>query len=237
MQKEKERQQKENLGRQPNTAASPTARRPRAFIDPQDDAEQITTFDTQASQTQRPGPSGSRNAAGKRPAPARADDVSDDEGFTQDTREVPMSARRRSAFRPAIPSPNKRVRLVEPIRSPSGSAPLREPTRGVPGSVHEAGPQTASQDARVQEYAEQKQIMATQTAPAMRAPSNRARYPQGRERWTVEAEFWLEKLICEHGWSPAFIKGIDAEGENLFEGRDQVAIKDKARNMKITMLK
>jgi hypothetical protein len=79
--------------------------------------------------------------------------------------------------------------------------------------------------------------MATQTASTMRAPTNRARYPQGRERWTVEAELRLEDMVCEHGWSPAYIKGIDSEGDNLFEGRDQVAIKDKARNMKITMLK
>jgi hypothetical protein len=61
---------------------------------------------------------------------------------------------------------------------------------------------------------------------------------QIRRAWTEKETDHLIALIEEHGTSWAYLKKIDAEsGKNFLVGRDQVALKDKARNMKFDYLK
>ena len=210
---EHQRQHKENFRRQPSKGITPP--RARHFIDPQPDAERITRFDTQASQSQQSRPV----AATKRKkvtAEDDGDDVSDDDGFEADDRIVDQSQRRKEAPR-VRPSP-KKVRIDEPIEATSSHAIVQD------------------EDARVRDYAEQKQIMGSQAARALQAAPRPPRQPMGRSRWGPAEELRLEELISEHGTSWAYLLGLDRDTENMFEGRDQVALKDKARNMKVQMI-
>ncbi|KAK5046687.1 hypothetical protein LTR84_007448 [Exophiala bonariae] len=65
------------------------------------------------------------------------------------------------------------------------------------------------------------------------------RKPQIRRPWTAAEEDRLREMVAEYQTQYALIKEMDAvheEGSKLHR-RDQVALKDKARNMKITYLK
>lgn len=210
---EHERQHKENRG---SATASPA--RQRRFNEAQPDAVRITNF-SQATQSQRSRtqPSPRRPAAAgkrKRTADETEDNVSDDEGFEQDTRAVDQSQRRRDAPRLVGNSP-KKVR----IEVPAGSA-----SQG----------RNQSRD-RVREYTEQKEILTSQ-APRPTPTPRRALINTGRVRWTPEAELKFEEYVCDYGCSWAYIKQLDEAEDNLLEGRDQVALKDKARNMKVSFL-
>lgn len=61
--------------------------------------------------------------------------------------------------------------------------------------------------------------------------------PQVRKPWTEEETERLLELIEEHGTSWALLKTEDVGAGNILESRDQVALKDKARNMKLDYLK
>ena len=61
--------------------------------------------------------------------------------------------------------------------------------------------------------------------------------PQVRKGWTDEETQRLLELIIEFGTSWALLKSEDFAAGNILESRDQVALKDKARNMKMDYLK
>lgn len=62
--------------------------------------------------------------------------------------------------------------------------------------------------------------------------------PQRRSPWTVAETEMLHWLITEHGTSWKLLKDQDqTEQGRVLEARDQVALKDKARNMKMDYLK
>ena len=61
--------------------------------------------------------------------------------------------------------------------------------------------------------------------------------PQRRSAWTSEETEMLLVLITEWGTSWKFLKEQDLMQEHVLEDRDQVALKDKARNMKMDFLK
>ena len=61
--------------------------------------------------------------------------------------------------------------------------------------------------------------------------------PQSRNAWTSVETDMLHYLITEHGTSWAHLKNEDREQGHVLEARDQVALKDKARNMKMDYLK
>lgn len=71
-----------------------------------------------------------------------------------------------------------------------------------------------------------KQRMAVVTKP-----------PQSRSAWTGVETDMLHYLITEYGTSWKLLKNEDREQGNILEARDQVALKDKARNMKMDYLK
>jgi hypothetical protein len=191
---------------------------PQSIFATQEDAERITDFNTQGTQDEERRPqAASRKTSGKRKQQADSD-VSGDEGFEQDTRQIDESQNRRNA--PQLASPNKRVRIEEPTRSASGIARRREEGR--------------ADDPAVREYAEQKQIMKDQQA--LPASQRQPRPNLGRVRWSNSEEYALEQMITEHGCSWALIKDIDSKTDQHFEGRDQVALKDKARNMKVAYI-
>ena len=61
--------------------------------------------------------------------------------------------------------------------------------------------------------------------------------PQTRTPWSVEETGLLLDLIQDNGLSWALIKKIDDSRDKVLWRRDQVALKDKARNMKVDYLK
>lgn len=66
----------------------------------------------------------------------------------------------------------------------------------------------------------------------------RVKGPQSRRPWSEEETLGLLELIEMEGTSWAELKQLDsAMPEPLFSGRDQVALKDKARNLKMDYLK
>lgn len=68
--------------------------------------------------------------------------------------------------------------------------------------------------------------------------SDKTKKPQSRKAWTDKETEALIELISEHGTSWALLKTIDEKsGGNKLASRDQVALKDKARNMKLDFLK
>lgn len=60
---------------------------------------------------------------------------------------------------------------------------------------------------------------------------------KSRKRWTIEETGTLINLITEFGVSWAQIKKFDEANGNFLTDRDQVNLKDKARNIKFDLLK
>lgn len=224
----KRRQDKENRGSQPA--------RPRAFIDPQEEAVRVE-FDeeTQERQSQqvasrRPG-SVSR---GKRPAPVEAEedeDVSQDEGFQTDSRDIGNRSQRRppapvapqSNGRPDQPSPPKRARIASQTTRTSNTRAPRGPSPGLESEEDE--PDSTN-------YQQVKAIARRNVAMAKMGVERKR-----RKAWTGAEEAQLQSLIADYGTSWTELKKMDEADGNLLADRDQVALKDKARNMKMAFLK
>ncbi|KAL9595645.1 MAG: hypothetical protein Q9219_006313 [cf. Caloplaca sp. 3 TL-2023] len=223
---------KENLPLRPEPSQIPNSQPPmqsRAqpgrgrFIDRQENAERMN-WDSQESNVMparhpQP-PTSKRTRAEER---EEVEDSGSDEEFEEDTRRYTQP--RRSAFtrgnRPSgaiTSSPNKRSRglqrreeEVESDDSDNNNAPI---------------PSQAEQYRIVNQYAKQ------QTA---RQPKR----TQVRTPWSQEETNRLLELIVEHGVSWTLLKNMDNFHEDgaLLVTRDQVAVKDKARNIKFDFLK
>ncbi|KIW08006.1 uncharacterized protein PV09_00952 [Verruconis gallopava] len=204
---ESQKQRKENIRQTPTSSANPARR--RQFVDEQDDAERISQFEdgTQPALDQRPNQS---KAISSQPTWKRRHASSDDDVSEDEGLQFDtreIDMSQRRRAAPRLSQSPKRVRITVP--------------------------DSDVRDERVREYEEQKAIMTSQTRHAMQS---RPRTQLGRTRWNAASEMRLEELIAEHGISWAYLKSLDQEGDNLFDGRDQVALKDKARNMKIQFL-
>ena len=174
-------------------------------------------------------PRTSQLSQGKRPAQVFDEDeddddqqVTQDEGFEQDLREA-SNARRQAA------PPTKRLRIEEPAPAPRASASTAAAPRAQLDSDDEAlfvsGAPSASYtyravNALAKDYAR------------LAAPRT-----QARVRWTAAEEDALLAYIRAAGCSWARIKRLDAGGDRALDARDQVALKDKARNMKFDFLR
>lgn len=204
----------------------------RSFIDRQAGATRVN-FDE--SQIPIASSSSSRQNR-KRKGPANDNDndedldVSQDQGFQPHDQETDITARRRAkpvqrssrVKKNGMGQSPKRARVValeegsgglqiSPQQSPSGD-------RIPPTSTYEA---------------HRKANMQAKIISSMR-PNKVA---QVRKAWTVEETESLLHLITNHGTSWSSLKEIDAESDKELLSRDQVALKDKARNMKVDFLK
>ena len=210
---------KENIGTK--------AERPRKLIDRQPGAHKVQwDEDSQASKA--------KQASRKR----AADDSDDGDDFQQD-QTVPSSSRRRAAPN-AQPrdivresqSPRKRVKGFQSPDN-SSSEEQAEDNSGIGSSRIQGqrqGESHASDDeeprpdpSQAAEVARHRTFLASQVN----------RLPQRRVAWSQYDEEHLLDLIIAHGCSWSHIEKI-AEFEYP---RDQVALKDKARNMKVKFLK
>ncbi|KAH9206273.1 hypothetical protein DL95DRAFT_469794 [Leptodontidium sp. 2 PMI_412] len=217
-------------------AAKPVAR-PR-LIDRQSNAQKVVWDETQDSIAGPSSPT-TRPRAG-----SEHSDESEDQGFQEDDRHVDPNRR---AFAP----PGPRLSPVE------DSPPPRKRQRVI---QREISPRVESSRSRVQERPERADSdrarsemlddpdfdsdledgnpapTATQVSVAARYATARAKgvqAPKGRTPWSDRDSELLERRIEEYGcaWSTIFRLG----GWEF--PRSQVALKDRARNMKVNMLK
>ena len=177
-------------------------------------------------------PLGARVSPVQDPFPiSQESDISSDQGFQVQAESSNAAMQRglkpatkRPASNPATlqrRSP-KKVRVQENIDAHTldGSADVARDQQETQPQLSQAGQEYI----RVNESAKQK--MAVVTKP-----------PQRRSAWTGVETDMLYYLITEHGTSWKLLKEQDREQGHVLEARDQVALKDKARNMKMDYLK
>ena len=215
---------KENLRRiQP---PSPPAA-PHSFIDPQTNAQRVQW--SQETQLVTNAPRASQVRRGKRPVPADDEDlgeVSEDEGFEQDLRTVDIQRKRKAA-----PTTSHRSVIVHsPKRARFQERPRVEKQRLRSEEEDSLDAATARSQLPSSNYREVNQI--SKNLSRLNPPK-----PQRRTKWSSLEEDQLISLIKVVGCSWSRIKRLDEERGNILVLRDQVALKDKARNMKHDFLK
>lgn len=185
----------------------------RRFIDPQPQATKDTWDDSQ-DDTQ-PQSRAAQSLKRARPAPPQQtgfeeDEESEDQGFQADTRQVDQRRR----VQQAIPSANlsKRARREEPEPIPS-----------------------SARHADIVDNLPVEQIAATQARVIVQHINAKQKKVQVRTPWSRHDEELLVQLIGELGCSWSILAKDDRW--DLKRANMQVDLKDKARNMKVAMLK
>lgn len=216
---------KENL-RRIQTPRSPIAS--GSFVDSQINAQRVQW--SQGTQRRDKSQSKSSQIGYDKPL-APADDeevgeVSDDEGFEQDQRTVDVQRKRKevpkSSSRSVIVQSSKRARLHQRSRDAEKSHD--------PGEDDEPDVTNLMNKVPPSNYREVNQISKNLTR--LNPPK-----PQTRTKWSTLEENHLISLIEEIGCSWTRIKKLDEERDQILVLRDQVGLKDKARNMKFDYLK
>ncbi|EHA23555.1 hypothetical protein ASPNIDRAFT_207437, partial [Aspergillus niger ATCC 1015] len=190
-----------------------------AFIDRQENAVRVSPV----SQTSGPR-SAERRPRGRPPKRRReTESVSEsEEEYDTDDREV--ATERRRAQKPVQARQSKRARVDSGREEAEGEAQGRRRS----GSQEAAGSPVRAQ------------------ARSPQRDDRRAMPPPGPKRrtrgWTEAEDARLIRLIEEHGVSWTKIEDENAiqpekEGESRFENRNQVQIKDRARNLRIKFLR
>ena len=199
---------KENVAQVEAGVEAPLAKAKQRLIDPQEHAEKVQ-WDSQNSGT------------------GEMSEPSEDEGF-QEMRAPAQPARKRSSKsvlkRPApeyeasqVPSPPKRVRVQENSRVPSLTVSReREELRPSPTQLD------TSKEAN---------------ALAREMTALRPKKVQSRTPWSDEETETLLQLITTYGTSWAVLQAEDKRNGDVLSSRGQVALKDKARNLKMDYLK
>ena len=183
----------------------------RRLIDPQADAVRVGVD---------PLESGSNCQA------SQVDDLSEDGGFQQ--QHLPPDAGLRRSLKPAT----KRA-ATEPARSQARS-PKKVRVQEVSGSQ---GPDAGRDGELDQPPPSQFDEYMAANAAAKEKKAWQVKLPQVRKAWTEEETERLLDLIEEHGTSWKLLKHEDFAAGGVLASRDQVALKDKARNMKMDYLK
>ena len=155
--------------------------------------------------------------------PADLDEVDE---FQQQQLPVNATSRR------SLMSSNKRT-ATEPPRS-QGPSPKKVRIQTTNG----ARAQSIAQDRQSSRPpASQLEEYLAANAAAKERKAWQVKPPQVRKGWTEEETERLLELIEEHGTSWALLKNEDFAAGNILESRDQVALKDRARNLKLDYLK
>lgn len=215
-----------------------------AFIDPQENAQKVSpiTLEDSAHRQKR------RKRLPELSDVEEAGDDSESEAYQQDERHVDIeqNKKRKPKLKPG--APEKQRAPSENLRGDSGKRRRDGHEKGRDKSVNavplspspdgsgddEEGPEEHSDDQGTQE--EEKRDRAARTKER-KEPKQ-----QTRRRWTEDEARRLIKLIGKFGTSWALIKQKDAAyaergGESKLSGRNQVQLKDKARNMVLDFYK
>jgi hypothetical protein len=216
------RKKKANKENVPHSQTSAPPEKARMFNEPQPDARRLEwdeATQTPSQQRQRPGKSSRR---------LDVEDVSEDDGFQNDTRII-------------NPAPRKEIpissRPVESIASRPSPKRQRVQQRQMSESINyrpslEVESESESNDDK------RRTIMYQQlTAKSTQGISRPRKKPQTRRGWSSDEIAALVGYIEEIGTSWAQIKRVDEEDAQVLSGRDQGALKDKARNLKVDFLK
>lgn len=229
---------KENLAIQPNSQPLLDSQHPsqkespakkRRFIDRQENAERLGWDDTQEAT-----PSGTSRRtvveATQDGPPEEEDDVSEDADFQQDKRPIAQTTRRvltSNVHQPrATQRPAKRARIIN--RS-------RETTQTQPDELEDAIERHNRVNAPPLSQIETYQAV-KKNAKMVVARNPKA--PRARISWSTEETERLLDLIQDAGTSWSLLLKLDeAQPDPKLQERDQVALKDKANNMKMDYLK
>lgn len=231
----------------------------RSFNDPQPGASRVSWDDSQPSQQpttatfQLPpssviDPALSTNQNGKRPREEEypeIDPTQDDGGdFQTDTRDMSAAnARRQSApratHRPIAPRREVNSNLV-PYETPGSQqsqygSPAKRQRKNPGASIPQALPPTQGPSSSRDDWRQAKVQSKIYRPMRENKPAHKQRVP-----WSIAEEDRLFDLIeqCEDNNVPyAILKKQDVEGENILEGRDKEQMRQKARNMKVLLLK
>ncbi|KAL8988765.1 MAG: hypothetical protein Q9169_008500 [Polycauliona sp. 2 TL-2023] len=156
-------------------------------------------------------------------------DISEDEGFQLDTRSGPRWGNPNTAPRRAITGaerqrPPKRARTGRERRET-----VADDDVGVAVQRHNAAdpPPVASQ----------AEIYRLANSRAKERVALQPKRMQVRKAWSSEEIDRLTDLITEYGTSWTLLKDLDKSQGGVLRHRDQVALKDKARNIKSDLLK
>lgn len=230
---------KENLPLQPrpqqhsNSESLPHKEGPpkkRHFLDAQPNAEQLT-WDSQESE-----PRHARNSRLPKDSTlpthtlTQDDDSNSDDAFQEDTREITRPQRSDSPSRPNRSDPNpkpsaKRRREGQDSQATTESIDLDNALE-THNNANAPPLSQAETHQRVNAHAKLRTAM-------------RGKRVQVRTPWSAEETGRLLDLIADYGLSWSYLKQMDkshADGE-LLQRRDQVGLKDKARNLKMDYLK
>lgn len=209
--------------------------KPRAFVDRQDTAERVSWDESQESTSQvQAAHTGKKPTRSVRQAEdeEQIPDPSEDEGFQSNTGVVDV--RKRGGAAPTAHRKNtvpaKRRPSIEP------PPPQREKSQGDvdENDVVELYSRSAPSRSQADIAAEQKNAnLLAKFQVRTRAPAK----AQTRRPWTEDETSTLIENIVEHGTSYTLIKTLDDARDQVLQGRDQGALKDKARNIKTDYLK
>jgi len=213
----------------------------RRLIDRHENAERLHFDDSSQEAANQRELSRKRNHAER-----EATEESEDEGFEQDRRE-PDPARKIVA--PALSPKRRRVDSTPPDVDDDREAQRRsqeqlqadaraDQKRRAAAAIRDRQRQAELEDDDEEDDDDlDRGIHYSQVASTARVNAQKAtmpnRQPQKRTKWSLADEQHLIDLIEQHGCSWSVIQKVgDFEMD-----RDQVALKDKARNMKVTFLK
>ena len=186
--------------------------------------------ESQLNKTVEQRPIYDRAPLGTRVSPIEDSDVSSDEGFQ---RQQPPTATLQRRVKPATKRPA--AESVTPQRRSPKKVRLQENVNAR-ASVGRADVEREEQQTDLQpSQAHEEYERANKSAKERTAVVTKA--PQKRSAWTIAETDMLLYLITEHGTSWKLLKTEDVEQGHVLEARDQVALKDKARNMKMDYLK
>lgn len=221
---------KENRPQSDLTSTVPQKK--RAFIDPQPNAQKVP-FESQVATQQRPGTSQTKRSRSDDAYQTDEDqqsEVSEDGDFQTQVLDLPHEPK------VSRPTGNKRPSSAAPPRSPRKRARLTQESErsatldpDLQAAVDMANGQPAPSQIEIYKVANKESKMAT--ARHVRKTVQR------RTPWTDLETETLQELITTHGISWAKLKDMDKYNGNVLIDRDQVALRDKARNMKIDYLK
>ena len=188
-------------------------------------------------------------------------DLSQDQGFQTADHPIDITARRRA--KPSQNLQKRRPTTTSTTRSPKrariGPSTAPDQTSPPPPEASSSSPQPnrrprTSSTTPQRHRTQLSQLQNAQTDPpsstlsAHQKANTQARIltslhtaakpAQQRTPWSVDETETLLKLIMNHGISWKTLKNVDDETNGgVLAGRDQVSLKDKARNMKVDFLK
>ena len=155
-------------------------------------------------------------------------EISSDEEFQ--TQATSSNAAKQRRVKPATKRP-----ASEPKRRSPKKVRVQEPTVGqtLDGRIGAAGDRQEADLLPSQGFEEYVRV----NQSAKQKMAGIPKPPQSRRAWTSAETDMLLYLITEHGISWKLLKEEDSAQGHILQERDQVALKDKARNMKMDYLK